>query len=81
MTVEDSCKIFSKTKKTTAFSPSGTYYGHYIAACESPTLAAINTIFMVASFKADKLLSRWTNSLHCIIQKLKVAYVTKLRIV
>ena len=81
MTVGDSCKIFSKTKETTASSPSGIHYGHYIAACESPALAAVNTIFMVLPFKAGKPLSRWENSLHCMIQKLKVAYVTKLRIV
>ena len=81
MTVEDSCKIFSKTKESTASSPSGIHYGHYIAACESPELAAVNTIFMVIPFKAGKPLTRWTNSLHCMIQKSKLAYVTKLRIV
>ena len=80
MTVENSCAIFSKTKDTTASSPSRIHYGHYVAACESLSLAAVNTIFMVAPFKAGKLLSRWINSLHCMIQKLKVAYVTKLRI-
>jgi len=35
MTVADSCEIFSKTKETTASSPSGINYGHYISACKS----------------------------------------------
>ena len=35
LTVEESCKIFRKTKESTASSPSGIHYGHYIAACES----------------------------------------------
>lgn len=81
MTVEDSSEIFSKTKETTASPPPGIHYGNYIAACESTALAAVNNIFMVAPFKAGKSLSRWTNSSHCMIQKLKVVYVTKLRIV
>ena len=81
MTVTDSCAIFSKIKETTASSPSGIHYGHYIEACESPELAAVNTIFMVTPFKTGTPLTRWTNSLHCMIQKIKVAYVTKLRIV
>ena len=78
MTVEDSCKIFRKTKDSTASSPSGIHYGHYIAASECPELAAVNTIFMVTPFKAGKPLTRWTNSLHYMIQKLRLAYVTNL---
>ena len=81
MTVEDSRNIFSKTKELTASSPSGIHYGHCIAAYEIPKLAAVNTIFMVIPFKAGKPLTRWTNSLHCMRQKLKLAYVTKIRIV
>jgi len=46
MTVEDSCEIFSKNKETTAASPYGIRYGHYIAACESEALAAVNLIFI-----------------------------------
>jgi len=34
LTVEESSKIFRKTKESTASSPSGIHYGHYIAACE-----------------------------------------------
>jgi len=79
LTVADSCEILSKTKETTASFPSGIHYGHYIAACKSPELAVVNTIFMVTPFKTGTPLTRWTNSLHCMIQKLKVAYVTKLR--
>ena len=66
-TMEDSCEIFSKIKETTASSPSGIHYGHYIAACESPELSVVNTIFMATPFKAGKILTRWTNSLHYMI--------------
>ena len=45
MTVEDSRNIFGKTKESTASSPSGIHYGHYIAACESGALSAVNHIF------------------------------------
>ena len=68
MTIEDSYEIFSKTKETTASSPSGINYGHYIAACESPELAVVNTILMVTPFKTGTPLTRWTNSLHCMIK-------------
>ena len=44
-------------------------------------MAAVNHIFMLTPFKVGKPLTRWTNSLHCMIQKMKLAYVTKLRIV
>ena len=58
MTVEDSCKIFSKTKESTASSPSGIHYGHYIAATENDDLAAVNHIFMLTPFKVGKPLTR-----------------------
>ena len=81
MTVEDSIEIFSGTKESTSSSPSGIHYGHYIAACENELLAAVNHIFMLTPFKVGRPLTRWVNSLHCMIQKMKLAYVTKLRIV
>ena len=81
MTVKDSCGIFNHTKESTASSPSGIYYGHYIAACESELLAAVNHTFMVTPFKAGIPLSRRTKILHCMIQKMRVPYITKLRIV
>lgn len=58
VTVEDACKIFSKTRESTASSPSGIHYGHYIAACESDVLVSVNLIFVVTPFKAGKPLSR-----------------------
>ena len=61
--------IFAKTRESTASSPSGLYYGYYITACESETPIDVNLIFMTIPFHVDKPLSRWTNSLHCIIQK------------
>ena len=38
-------------------------------------------MFLWLHLTAGRPLSRWTNSLHCMIQKLKVPYVTKLRII
>lgn len=81
MTVEDSCKISSKTRESTPSTPYGIHYGHYIAACESDILALVNLIFIVAPFIRGKPPFMWTNSLHCMIQRLKVPYVTKLQIV
>ena len=34
--------IFSKAKESTASSPSGIHYGHYIAACKDDLLTAVN---------------------------------------
>ena len=81
MTMEESRNIFGKTKESTASSPSGIHYGHYIAACESDALSVVNRVFMVTPFKASRPLSRWINMIHYMIQKLKVPYVTKLRII
>ena len=81
MTLENYKEVFNKTKESTASSPSGIHYGHYKAACESDVLAKVNLIFMVVPFKVGRPLTRWTNSLHCMIQKVKKPYVKKLRIV
>ena len=42
---------FSKTRESTASSPSGLHYGHYIEACESETLTTINLLFMLIPFQ------------------------------
>ena len=64
-----------------ASSPSSIHYGCYIAACDSDALTAVNILFMVVLFQVGIPLSRWTWSLHCILQKLKRPYATKLRII
>lgn len=74
-TVEDSSKIFGKSRELTTSSPSSIYHGHYIATCENETLASVNHIFMTTPFKVGKPLTRLANILHCMIQKLKVVYM------
>ena len=69
ITSQDYVDIFSKTRESTASSPSGIHYGHYIAACESELLINVNLIFMTTPFHIGKPLTRWTKSLHCMIQK------------
>jgi len=55
--VKNSCEIFTHTKESTASSSSGIHYGHYIIACKSDSLAAVNLIFMVTPFKGERPLS------------------------
>ena len=81
ITKADYIDIFVKTRESTVSSPSGLYYGYYIAACESETLIRVNLIFMTIPFHVGKPLSRWTNSLHRMIQNKAKPYINKLRIV
>ena len=81
MDIEQHREVFKKTCESTASSLSGIHYGHCIAACESDLLSKVNMIFMVVPFQVGLPLSRWTQSLHCMIQKVKKPYITKLRIV
>ena len=78
MTVKDSRDIFGKTKEFTASSTSGIHYGHHIAACESDPLSVVNHFFMVIPSKADRPLSRRTNSLHNMIQKFSLRDQTRI---
>jgi hypothetical protein len=80
MTLENYIEAFNKTKEDTASSPSGIHYVNYKAACESDLLSKVNLLFMVVPFKVGIPLTRWTRSLHCMIQKVSKPYVTKLRI-
>lgn len=72
MIVEESYKIFSKTREFTVPSHSVIHYGHCIAARGRDALASVNLIFMITPFKLGKLLSGWTNMLYCMIQNLQV---------
>ena len=78
---ENCVEMMNGTRESTASSPSRIHYGHYKAACESEVLTAVNLMFMALPFKAGIPLQRWTCSLHCMIQKVRKPYVTKLRIV
>ena len=81
MKMEGYIRAFRKTAEATASSPSGIHYGHYIAACESKVLAEVNLLFMETPFQVGIPLTRWTRSLHCMIQKMEQPFVNKLRIV
>ena len=72
--------FFNGTRESTFSSPSGIHYGHYFAACESKILKEVNLLFMPTPFKFGMPLTRRTSSLHCMIQKMSVLYVNKLRI-
>ena len=80
LTLNEYKSLFSKTKEKTASFPP-IHYGHYKAACESDLLATVNLTFMNLPFKHGFPLSRWERSIHCMIQKKPLPYITKLRIV
>ena len=58
MDIEQHREVLQKTRVSTASSPSGIHYGHYIAACESDLLSEVNMIFMVVPFQVGVSLSR-----------------------
>ena len=69
MDIEQHREVFKKTRESTASSPSGIHYGHYIAAFENDLLSEVNMIFMVVHFQVGLPLSRWTQSLHCMMKE------------
>ena len=73
--------IFKKAKEHTSSSPSGIHYGHYIAAIQNDLLAEVNVTFMRVPFAHGFPLDRWSSSVHCMLQKKKVAFIDKLRII
>ena len=81
ITLQQFKDIFNATKEQTASSPSGLHYGHYKASCESDQLAQVHLLFMVLPFQVGIPLTRWNNSLHCMIQKKAKPFINKLRIV
>ena len=81
ISAENYVSMMNKTREATASSLSGIHYGHYKAACKIEMLTAVNLICMAIPFKVGIQLKRWACSLHCMIQKVKKLYVTKLRIV
>ena len=77
---EDYLTMFNKTKEATASHPP-IHYGHFKAACESPSLLKVNLAFMNIPFRYGTPLNRWLRSLHCMIQKDTLPQITRLRIV
>ena len=73
--------IFNKAKESTASSPSGIRYGHYIAALDNDLLIAVNANFMQVPFSFRFPLKHWKKSVHCMLQKKAKPYMTKLHIV
>ena len=73
--------IFAKAKESTASSPSGIHYGHYIAACQDDLPTAVNITFTRVCFLHGFALERWSASMHCVLQKKKLPYVDNLRVV
>ena len=69
MTLENYIEAFNKTKEFTASFPPGIHYGHYKTACESEILSQVNLICMVIYLKVRLPSTRWTRSLHCMIQR------------
>lgn len=70
-----------KTRESTGFATSGLHYGHYIAGAESDFLANINLIFMQLPFQLGFHLSRWENSVHCMLQKELLPFLHRLQII
>ena len=80
ISVEDYKSIFNKTKEETASHPP-LHYGHFKVAVESDPLLQVNLLFMNLPFMFGIPLSRWLQSLHCMIQKDAEPKITRLRIV
>ena len=74
-------KGFNGMKEHTASSPSKVHMGHQKAAAEDDFLAKTNAIFVNTPFQHGFSLSRWENSLHCMLQKKEQPWITKLRII
>ena len=67
ITLQQYNAIFNSTRKQTISSPLGLHYGHYKAACEDDSLSQVHLLFMTVPFQVGIPLSRWKNSLHCMI--------------
>ena len=80
MSDEEYRSMFNHTKEETASVPP-LHYGHFKAACESDELLHVNLIFMNTPFQYGFALTRWKKSMHCMIQKEELPYITQLRIV
>ena len=80
ITDEEYKTMFNKTREDTASHPP-IHYGHYKAACESAMLVQVNKTFMNLPFSHGVPLTRWMQSLHCMIQKDPLPKITRLRIV
>ena len=60
---------FRGNKEKLASSPSKVHVGHHIAAGEVPYLAETNALFVNTPFQYGFSLTRWQQSLHCMLQK------------
>ena len=74
-------EIFDKANKNTSSSPSGIHYGYYKVAVQDDFLAEVNIIFMRVPFEHGFPLERWSNSVHCMLQKKKQVFIHRLRII
>lgn len=81
VTLEEWKAYLRKTRESTASASSGLHYGHYIACEESDFLSNILLTFMQLPFQYGFYLSRWENSLHCMIQKEPLPFLHRLWIV
>jgi len=79
--IETYNKIFNKATVSTASSPSGLHYGHYIAAPEDNPLTAVNAIFTRVPFQHGFPFERWSSSIQCMLQNKHRPFITKLRII
>ena len=79
--IKEYMDIFNKTKESTACGPSGIHMSHWKAACEREEIARVHAFFMWAAFEFGFTYSRWEQSWHCMIKKLKQPLLPKLRIV
>ena len=81
ITLEQYKTIMTKTRESTASSPSGLHYGHYIACCESDALSQVLLTFMTLPFTYGFSLARWETSIHCMLQKESKPFLHRLRII
>lgn len=73
--------IFAKAIESTASSPSGLHYVHYIADLQDNTLTLVNDMFIRGPFMHGFSLERWSSSVQCMLQKKNKLFITKFRII
>jgi len=69
-TYEEFQRGWIRARETTASSPSGIHFGHYIAAMTNVTVAKLNAILVNLALLSSRALERWKKALNMMLEKL-----------
>lgn len=78
---EDYKNVFSKVPERTGCGPSGLTMNYWKAACYDDDLCALNAKMIELPLKYGRPLSRWKQSIHCMIGKEKLPYAHRMQII